>query len=128
VPPDYQDACKREGIQGTVHLCAIIENDGTVQGIAVLDGDSRLAQSAECAVCLSHVEQRGQAQICNPAAMLKSKGKIPEFLRTSPMSLLCPTCMSMPGRDCITNSAGLAAIHVARIKAGALADKQKESE
>jgi hypothetical protein len=52
--------------------------------------------------------------------------KIPEFLRTSPMSLLCPTGMSMPGRDCITNSGGLAAIHVSRIKAAALADKEKK--
>jgi hypothetical protein len=57
----------------------------------------------------------------------KSKGEVPEFLRTSPMSLLCPTSMSMPGRDCITTSGGLAAIHVARIKAAALADKQKKS-
>jgi hypothetical protein len=60
--------------------------------------------------------------------MPKSKGEIPKFLRTSPMSLLCPTCMSMPGRDCITTSGGLAAIHVARIKAATLADKQKESD
>ena len=44
------------------------------------------------------------------------------------MSLLCPTCMSMPGRDCITTKGGLAAIHVSRIKAAALADKQKKSD
>jgi hypothetical protein len=31
--------------------------------------------------------------------------------------------MSMPGRDCITTAGGLAAIHVTRIKAAALADK-----
>ena len=43
------------------------------------------------------------------------------------MSLLCPICMSMPGRDCITTSGGLAAMHVARIKAAALADKDKKS-
>jgi hypothetical protein len=36
--------------------------------------------------------------------------------------------MSMPGRDCITTSGGLAAVHVARIKAAALADKQKKSK
>ena len=58
--------------------------------------------------------------------MPKSKDEIPEFLPTSPMSLLCPTCMSMPGRDCITTSGGLAAIHLARIKAAALADKVKK--
>jgi len=59
--------------------------------------------------------------------MPKSKGGKPELSRTSPMSLLCPICMSMPGRDCITTSGGLAAIHVARIKAAALADKDKKS-
>jgi len=59
--------------------------------------------------------------------MSKSEDEIPEFLPISPMSLLCPTCMSMPGRDCITTSGGLAAIHVARIKAAALADKQKRA-
>jgi len=59
--------------------------------------------------------------------MPESKDEIPKFLRTSPMSLLCPTCMSMPGRDCITTSGGLAAIHVARIKAAALADKEKKN-
>jgi hypothetical protein len=52
--------------------------------------------------------------------MRKSKGEMPEFLATSPMSLLSPTCMSMPGRDSITTAGGLAAIHVARIKAAAL--------
>jgi hypothetical protein len=53
--------------------------------------------------------------------------EIPKFLRTSPMSLLRPTCMSMPGRDRITSAGGLAAIHVARIKTAALADKEKKS-
>jgi hypothetical protein len=66
--------------------------------------------------------------MCHPAAVLESKGEIPEFQTTSPMSLLCPTCMSMPGRDCITTSGGLAAIHVARIKAAALADKELKSD
>jgi protein TonB len=50
VPPDYPDAWKREGLQGTVHLRAIIAKDGTLQDITVLDGDSRLAKSAEKAV------------------------------------------------------------------------------
>jgi hypothetical protein len=44
------------------------------------------------------------------------------------MSLLCPTCMSMPGRDCITTSGKFAAVHVARITAAVLADKQKTSK
>jgi hypothetical protein len=78
-------------------------------------------------VRMSIVEQRGQAQRCNLVVMPNLKGKIPGFLRTSPMSLLCPTCMSMPGRDCITTKGGLAAIHVARIKAAALVDKQMKS-
>ena len=75
---------------------------------------------------MSIVEQRGQARRSNLVVMPNLKGKIPEFLRTSPMSLLCPTCMSMPGRDCITSSGGFAAIHVARLKAAALADKEKK--
>jgi hypothetical protein len=77
---------------------------------------------------MSIVEQRGQARRCNLVVMPNLKGKIPEFLRTSPMSLLCPSCMSMPGRDCITTKGGLAAIHVARSKAAALVDKQKKGE
>jgi len=60
--------------------------------------------------------------------MPESKDEIPEFLATSPMSLLCPKCMSMPGRDCTTSAGGLAAIHAARIEAAALADKQRKSE
>jgi hypothetical protein len=59
------------------------------------------------------------------AVMPKSKGEIPEFPGTSPISILCPTCMSMPGLDCITG--GFAAIHVARVEAAALADKQRNS-
>jgi hypothetical protein len=59
--------------------------------------------------------------------MPKSKGETPEFLPTSPMSLLCPTCMSMPGRDCITTSGRVSPLHVARIKAAALADKERKS-
>jgi hypothetical protein len=82
----------------------------------------------ENAVWLSKVEQRGQARRCNVVVMPNLKGKIPEILPISPMSLLCPTCMSMPGRDCITTSGGLAAIHIARIKAAALADKLKKSK
>jgi hypothetical protein len=60
--------------------------------------------------------------------MPESKSEMPGFLPTSPMSLLCPTCMSMPGHDCITTSGGLAAIHVPRIKAAALADKEKKND
>jgi hypothetical protein len=60
--------------------------------------------------------------------MPESKDEIPKFLPTSPTSLLCPTCLSMPGRDCITTSGRFAAIHVARIKAAALADKERKSE
>jgi len=58
--------------------------------------------------------------------MPKSKGDIPEFLPTNPMSLLCPTCTSLPGRHCITTSGGLAAVHFARIKAAAIGDKEKK--
>jgi periplasmic protein TonB len=50
VKPDYPDAWKREGIQGTVHLHAIIAKDGSVQEVTVIDGDERLAKSAEKAV------------------------------------------------------------------------------
>jgi periplasmic protein TonB len=50
VQPDYPEAWKREGIQGTVHLRAIMAKDGSVQGVTVLDGEPRLAKSAEKAV------------------------------------------------------------------------------
>ena len=50
VPPDYPAAWKREGLQGTVHVRATIAKDGTLQGVTVLDGDARLAKSAEKAV------------------------------------------------------------------------------
>jgi hypothetical protein len=59
--------------------------------------------------------------------MPKSEGAIPEFLPTSPMSLLCLTCMSMPGRECITTSGRVSGPHIARIKAAALADKEKKN-
>jgi hypothetical protein len=59
--------------------------------------------------------------------MPESTSEMPGFLPTSPMSLLCPTCMSKPGRDCITTSGRFAAIHVARIKAAALAVKEKKN-
>jgi hypothetical protein len=44
VKPDYPDAWKREGIQGTVHLHAIITKEGNVQNVTVIDGDARLAK------------------------------------------------------------------------------------
>jgi protein TonB len=50
VKPDYPDAWKREGIQGTVHLHAIITKEGNLQNVTVIDGDARLAKSAEKAV------------------------------------------------------------------------------
>lgn len=60
--------------------------------------------------------------------MPELKRKISKFPTTSPMSLLCPTCMSMPGRDCITSAGGLAATHAARIKAAALTDEDRKSD
>ena len=50
VKPDYPDSWKREGLQGTVHLHVTISKDGSVRDIKVVDGDSRLAKSAEKAV------------------------------------------------------------------------------
>jgi TonB family protein len=50
VPPDYPDAWKKDGIQGTVHLRATIAKDGSVQDVTVIDGDARLAKSAQKAV------------------------------------------------------------------------------
>jgi periplasmic protein TonB len=50
VKPDYPDSWKREGMQGTVHLHVTIAKDGSVRDIKVVDGDSRLAKSAEKAV------------------------------------------------------------------------------
>ena len=50
VKPDYPDAWKKAGLQGTVHLRATIAKDGTVKDITVVDGDARLAKSAEKAL------------------------------------------------------------------------------
>jgi TonB family protein len=50
VNPDYPASWKREGLQGMVHLRIIIAKDGSVRDIQVVDGDSRLAKSAEKAV------------------------------------------------------------------------------
>jgi len=50
VNPDYPDSWKKEGLQGTVHLHLTIAKDGNVRDVKVVDGDSRLAKSAEKAV------------------------------------------------------------------------------
>ena len=50
VNPDYPSEWKREGLQGTVHLRATIAKDGSVKDITVVDGDARLAKSAEKAL------------------------------------------------------------------------------
>ena len=50
VNPDYPSQWKRDGLQGTVHLHATIAKDGSVKGITVVDGDARLAKSAEKAL------------------------------------------------------------------------------
>jgi TonB family protein len=46
ISPDYPDAWKRQGLQGTVHLQAVIAKDGSVQNVTVIDGDPLLAKSA----------------------------------------------------------------------------------
>jgi len=50
VPPIYPAAAKAAGIQGVVHLSAIVGMDGTVQELTVLDGPAELTQSAMDAV------------------------------------------------------------------------------
>lgn len=50
VNPDYPDSWKKQGLQGTVHLHITIAKDGNVRDVKVVDGDSRLAKSAEKAV------------------------------------------------------------------------------
>ena len=50
VSPDYPGSWKKEGLQGTVHLHMTIAKDGSVRDIKIVDGDSRLAKSAEKAV------------------------------------------------------------------------------
>jgi hypothetical protein len=39
-----------------------------------------------------------------------------------------PSCMSMPGRDCITNTGGIAAVHVAGIESAASIDSRRKTE
>jgi protein TonB len=50
VPPVYPAAAKAAGIQGVVHLSAILGTDGTVQELTVLDGPAELIQAATDAV------------------------------------------------------------------------------
>jgi protein TonB len=50
VPPIYPAAAKAAGIQGVVHLSAILGTDGTVQELTVLDGPAELIQAATDAV------------------------------------------------------------------------------
>jgi len=50
VPPIYPAAAKAAGIQGVVHLAAIVGMDGTVQELHVLDGPPELIQAAMDAV------------------------------------------------------------------------------
>jgi TonB family protein len=50
VSPDYPGSWKKEGLQGTVHLRMTIAKDGSVRDVTVVDGDARLARSAEKAL------------------------------------------------------------------------------
>ena len=45
--PDYPDIAKRMGLQGTVHLQAIVRPDGTVRDVRILGGHPMLAAAAE---------------------------------------------------------------------------------
>jgi hypothetical protein len=60
--------------------------------------------------------------------MEKARTEKPKFLATNPLSLLCPKCMSMPGRLCIASSGRTSAPHSARIKAATMVDKEKKSK
>jgi hypothetical protein len=61
-------------------------------------------------------------------AMPEPARSIPEVLPVSPVSLPCPQCGAKPGRDCETTAGGFSAIHIARIKAAARADKKNKSK
>jgi hypothetical protein len=64
-------------------------------------------------------------RLCHSAALAKSISSIPDVLPVSPLALACPRCGAKIGKDCLTTSGGFSAMHVARIKAAALADKIK---
>jgi TonB family protein len=49
-PPIYPAAAKAAGVQGSVHLSAIVGTDGTVQQLTVLSGPVELVQAATDAV------------------------------------------------------------------------------
>jgi TonB family protein len=49
-PPIYPAAAKAAGVQGSVHLSAIVGTDGTVQQLTVLSGPAELVQAAMDAV------------------------------------------------------------------------------
>jgi hypothetical protein len=51
------------------------------------------------------------------------KPNIKEYLPTSPITLVCPSCGAKPGHDCETPSkVRLHVIHIARVKAAAKMD------
>ena len=59
-----------------------------------------------------------------PRRLMNRQPEMKEYLPTSPMKLACPTCGAKPGHDCETPSKGrLYVIHLARVKAAALMDK-----
>jgi len=50
VQPEYPDAARREHLQGTVKLHAVIAKDGTIRMLRVLTGYCSLAEAAMKAV------------------------------------------------------------------------------
>jgi hypothetical protein len=64
-------------------------------------------------------------RLCQYAAVAKLTLAVPDVLPVSPLALACPRCGAKIGKDCLTTCGGFSAMHVARIKAAALADKIK---
>jgi hypothetical protein len=66
--------------------------------------------------------------MCHSDFMAKPIIRIPDELTTSPISIACPSCGANPDIDCETTSGGLSAVHILRIEAAALIDKNKKSK
>jgi hypothetical protein len=55
-----------------------------------------------------------------------AKVDIPAELQVSPVHLTCPRCKVKAGQNCMTTSGGLAAVHLERMQAAAMATRKNK--
>jgi len=96
----------RSSHKNTPAIAGLTESDGlyNFSKYILRERDTQIA-TADIPM-LSKVEQRGQDRRCNLDAMPESKGEMPEFLATSPMSLLCRLAYRCQGAIALRARAG----------------------